>query len=271
MGPGATEQQKEVIAAVLDNPRVADVFAKILKEVGNDPAALAQHSRGNLEAALTALPAAPALAEEFKQLVALTNGTLEARKGTHSAYEFRLTLKDVQPGQTQAKLEALVEEMNARFEKMPNYPSCGFKVYLSGNRDLPNYEKAGSVVFTCSSLIHDSTERHREVTTTRNGEERCSQEALLSAHGLFQVPNDVVRAVAGMYRLAHGFPDSLAKIGKEHDQGDVFKGKVARTKRGSSSGSAASYRYGVCVDGWGVFVNANDIVGVVGGLSPELK
>ena len=270
MGPGATEQQKEVLAAVLDNPVLADVFAKMLKEVGNDPAALAQYSRGNLEAALTALPAAPALAEEFKQLVALTNGTLEARVGTHSAYEFRLTLKDVQPGQTQAKLEALVEEMNARFEKMPNYPSCGFKVYLSENRDLPNYGKVGNVVFTCSSLIQGSTSRDREKTITLDGQERISQEALLSEHGLVQVPNHVVRAVAGMYRVAQGFPDTEGHIGTERDTGDVFEGKVARTQRGSSSGSAASYPDGV-VDRWFDDDVADDDVGVVGGLSPELK
>ena len=161
--------------------------------------------------------------------------------------------------------------MNARFEKMPNYPSCGFKVYLSENRDLPNYEKVGNVVFTCSSLIQGSTSRHREKTITLDGEERISQEALLSAHGLVQVPNDVVRAVAGMYRLAHGFPDSPAVIGKEHDKGDVFKGKVARTKRGSSFGAAASFPYGVDDSYWSRDDRADVRVGVVGGLSPELK
>jgi hypothetical protein len=242
---------------------VADMHATVHPELVGTP-------ESKLEAPLTALPAAPALTNEFTQLVELTKGTLEARKGTHSAYEFRLTLKDVQPGQTQKTLEALVAEMNSRFGKMPNHPSCGFKVYLSQNGDLPNYEKAGSVVFTCSSLIYDSTERHREVTTTRKGEERSCQEALLSAHGLVQVPNDVVRAVAGMYRLAHGFPDSAAKIGKEHDQGDVFEGKVARTKRGIS-GSAASYQHGVSALRWHGYVSASVSVGVVGGLSPELK
>ena len=242
---------------------VADMHATVHPELVGAP-------ESKLEAPLTALPAAPALTNEFTQLVALTNGTLEARVGTHSAYEFRLTLKDVQPGQTQAKLEALVADMNSRFEKMPNYPSCGFKVYLSQNGDLPNYEKAGSVVFTCSSLIQGSTSRHREKTITLDGQERISQEALLSAHGLVQVPNDVVRAVAGMYRLAHGFPDSAAKIGKEHDQGDVFEGKVARTKRGIS-GSAASDQSGVYGGYWDVDDRAYGDVGVVGGRSPELK
>jgi hypothetical protein len=273
MGPGATEQQKEVIAAVLDNPVLADVSAKMPKEVGNDPAALAQYSRGNLEAALTALPAAPALTNEFTQLVELTKGTLEARKGTHSAYEFRLTLKDVQPGQTQKTLEALVAEMNSRFPTMKNFPSSGFKVYPSQNGDLPNYNEAGNVVFTCSSLIHNSTNRHRNQTTRLNGEERISQEALLASLGLVEQPNNVVRVIAGMYRIAHGFPDSPAKIGREHDKGNVFEGNVARTKRGSSSGSAASYPDGVDVGyGWRGEDDALDVlVGVVGGLSPELK
>jgi hypothetical protein len=274
MGPGATKQQKEVIAAVSDNPALTDVFANMLKEVGNDPAALAQSSRGNLEAALTALPAGPALATEFKQLVELTNGTLEARLGTHSAYEFRLTLKDVQPGQTQETLEALVAEMNEQFPAMKNYPSCGFKVDLSQNGDLPRYNEAGNVVFTCSSLIRDSTNRHRKDTITLNCEERISQEALLSAHGLVQVPNDVVRVVAGMYRVAQGaqgFPDTQGDIGTERDKGDVFEGKVARTKRGSSSGSAASSLNGVDDSYWDDVDFAFANVGIVGGLSPELK
>jgi hypothetical protein len=241
------------------NPAVAGMLAHVYSDMARAP-------ESNLAGALKTLPEVP-----FKQLVDLNNGTLEARKGTHSAYEFRLTLKDVQPGQTQKTLEALVAEMNSRFEKMPNYPSCGFKVYLSQNGDLPNYEKAGSVVFTCSSLIYDSTDRHREKTITLDGQERTSQEALLSEHGLVQVPNDVVRAVAGMYRIAHGFPDSPAKIGREHDKGNVFEGKVARTKRGSSSGSAASYPYGVFDNYWDVLDCADVHVGVVGGLSPELK
>jgi hypothetical protein len=273
MVPGATKQQREVVAAVLANPEIANFFAKMLQEVGDDPAALAQYSRGNLEAAVTALPAAPALAKEFKQLVELTNGTLEARLGTHSAYEFRLTLKDVKPGQTQKTLEALVAEMNAKFPTVKNFPLSGFKVYLSQNGDLPNYKEAGNVVFTCSSLIHDSTNRHRNQTTRLDGEERISQEALLSKLGLVEQPNDVVRAVAGMVRLANGFPAEQSDIGTKRDKGDVFDGKVARTKRGPSSGSAASYPSGVSdgscwLDG-GVAYDA--CVGVVGGLSPELQ
>jgi hypothetical protein len=57
MGPGATREQKEVIAAVLDNPTLAGVVAKMLKEVGNDPTLLAQHSKSTLANAIDSLPA----------------------------------------------------------------------------------------------------------------------------------------------------------------------------------------------------------------------
>jgi hypothetical protein len=73
-----------------------------------------------------------------------------------------------------------------------------------------------------------------------------------------------------MYRVAQGFPDTQAEIGKKHDKGDMFKGKVARTKWGSSSGFAASYQHGVNDGYWRVLADDAD-VGVVGGLSPELK
>ncbi len=125
---------------------------------------------------------------------------------------------------------------------------------------------------SCSSLTHDSTVRHRTETITRNGEESISQEVLLSEHGLVQVPNDVTRSVAGMFRLAKGFPDKQEDIGTERDKSAVFEGKVARTQWGSSSDSAASYPDGVD-DGhpWGVGSGADGHVGVVVGLSPELK
>ena len=46
---------------------------------------------------------------------------------------------------------------------------------------------------------------------------------------------------------------------------------VARTKRGSSSGSAASSQDGVHGRFWRVNDGAHGIVGVVGGPSPEFK
>jgi hypothetical protein len=245
------------------NPDVASMLANVYPDMARAP-------ESNLVVAFNTLPEVPALANEFKQLVELTNGTLEARPGLHSKFEFRLTLKDVQPGQTQEKLEALVAEMNARFETMTNYPSCGFKVYLSRNGDLPNYEMAGDVVFTCSSLIADSTNRDRIKTITFNGEERISQQALLASHGLVEQPIDAIRAIAGMLRLKEGFPNKQEYIGTNRDQGDMFDGMVARGKQGSSSGSAASYQDGVA-GFWRAVVRASDNVGVFGGLSPELK
>ena len=249
---------------LVKNPGVMDMLAGVYPE-------LERASESKLVAALQTLPAPPALTDEFQQLVQLANGTLEARLGTHSAFEFRLTLNDVQPGQTQEKLEALVEEMNKKFQSMANYPREGWQVYLSGNGDLPNYEEAGDVVFRCSSLIADSTNRHRSQTITLDGQKRISHEDLLSQHGLVEEPNDVVRVMAGMFRLAHGFPANKDDIGTERDKGDVFEGKLARTKQGSSSGSAASCQDGV----YDFFWDDNDFayahVGVVGGLSPELK
>jgi hypothetical protein len=240
------------------NPTVASLLATAYPDLQGAP-------NSTLAAASNALPEVP-----FEQLFELTNGTLTARPGPHSTFEFQLTLKNVQPGQTQEKLEALVAEINARLLSMKSYPSCGYQVYLAYNDDLPNYEEAGDVVFTCSSLIHDSTDRHRDQTITRDGQRRISQEALLSQHGLVEQPNDVVRAIAGMFRLAEGFPDKEEDICTERDQGDVFKGKIARTKQGSSSGSVASYPTGVsgrsCSD---AFPYAH--VGVVGGLSTQLK
>lgn len=59
MGPGSTEEQKEVVAAVLANPELAGVLARILKEVGNDPTTLAQYSVQQLTKAIETLPDAP--------------------------------------------------------------------------------------------------------------------------------------------------------------------------------------------------------------------
>lgn len=244
---------------LLQNPGVARMLASVYPDMARVP-------ESNLVVARNTLPEVP-----FQLLIGLNNGTLEARPGPNSAFEFRLTLKDVKPGQTQETLDALVAEMNAQFPTMKNFPLSGFKVYLSQNGDLPNYEKAGNVVFTCSSLIQGSTSRHREETINCNGEERISQEALLSKLGLVEQPNDVVRAVAGMYRVAKGFPDTQDDIGTERDKGDVFDGKIARTKRGPSSGSATSYQRGVYGSGWCDLDRADASVGVVGGLSPELK
>lgn len=261
-------------AAVLEH-LLSDMTPKALQ-------ALSPKARAKLVAALPgakapsvkSLAKAPARTKQFRQLVKLTNGTLEARLGTCSDYEFRLTLKGVQPGQTQEKLEALVAEMNEKFPSMKNFPWRGFKVYLSRNGDLPNYEEAGDVVITCSSLIHDSTNRHRDKTITLDGKKRVSQTALLCQHGLVEVPNDVARTVAGMYRVAQGFPAKREDLGlgNERDRGDAFQGKAARTKRGLYSGSAASYMDGVGGGRWYACASGeNGLSGIVGGHPAKLK
>lgn len=220
----------------------------------------------------------------FEALIALKNGTLWARQGTHSAYEFKLTLDDVQPGQTKEKLIALAAEMNEQFPSKPNYPSCGFRVDLTDHYgirhselrthlkdeglndgdlsieqlrrlygrfrappqgDLPNFQEADSVEFTCSSLLLDSTNRHRYEKFNHNGEERVSHEAFLSNLGLVEVPNDVVRVIAAMFRLARGFPVNETEMGTALDPGDMFEGKRVRTKQGTYEGSVGSYREGI--------------------------
>ena len=256
--------------AMSNNPLLARALADALS---------IDRSTTRMKHALHALPAVPAgaqpnqphLTSEYQVFADLANGTLEVRQGTHSAYECRLTLKAVEPGKTQEKLEALVQEMNAMFLSLANYPMRGWKVYLSGNQDLPNYAEAGDIVITMTSLITDSTNRHRSQTVSINGEERISQEALLTKLGLDQVNNDFARAMAGMFRLKRGFPASREEIGTELDLGDLFEGRWVRTKMGSDSGSVKSYR------DWlgGSLTNAHGqpraSIGVVGGVSVEFK
>ena len=81
MGPGATEQPKEVIPEQPkeegpDNPALDRGFVPVLGMVGNDPTAFVKYPTVKLVPALTALPAPPALAKEFEQLVP----TPEARR-----------------------------------------------------------------------------------------------------------------------------------------------------------------------------------------------
>ena len=253
-----------------NNPLLAGALANALS---TDP------SKTRMEHALHVLPAVPAgaqpnqphLTSEYQVFADLANGTLEVRQGIHSAYECRLTLKAVEPGKTLEKLKALVEEMNTIFPFLANYPEGGWYVYLSGNWDLPNYADAGDLAITTTSLITDSTNRHRSQTVSINGEERISQEALLTKLGLDQVNNDFARAMAGMFRLKRGFPASREEIGTELDLGDLFEGRWVRTKMGSDSGSVKSYR------DWlgGSLTNAHGqpraSIGVVGGVSVEFK
>jgi hypothetical protein len=242
------------------NPGVAQTLSGVY---GQSSGAL----ESDLRIGFISLPPEPALSYTFRELVKLHHGTLEARVGTRSTYVFRLTLEDVKPDQTQNKLEALVEEINGNFHTLPNYPSVrGFKVYLSGNGDLPNYDRAGNVVFTCSSVIYDSQDRDlKETTYSRGIEHRSSQQALLSDLGLVEQPNDVVRVIAGMFRIAWGFPVNQKDIGTQCDRGDVFAGKLARTKQGPRSGCVATHDDGVFGSLWNLRIEAHPDIGCVGG------
>ena len=232
--------------------------------------------KGQLATACSAIPEVPAaqqpeLTGNFRVFAERAHGRLEVRRGTLSAYECRLTLKDVEPGKTQKKVEALVEEMNKAFASLPNYPKDGWKVHLSANRDFPNYDHAGDIVITLTSPITDSTNRHRSETVTANRQERISQERLLSRLGLEEVKNHFARVAAGLFRLSKGFPADPNYIGTKHDPGNLFEGQIVRTERGPSSGSAASYQDGIR-GGWcGASGAADADIGVVGGSSPELK
>lgn len=272
MGLGAKARPDEEDARVLKGPQPAVDPNHGNTDASNYLAAPAQGSDALSQAPLPALPGGLALNNEFRQLFEFTNGTVKGRLGTCSKFEFQLTLKNVQPGQTQRTLEDLVEEMNPEFRNMPNYPSRGFQVYLSGNGDLPNYREPGNVVFTCSSLIHDSTNRARNWSIRCNGKERMSHEELLCQLDLFWQPNDIVQVTAGMCRLALGFPNAEVHIGQKCDRGDMFEGKAARTGRGRVWSSSASHKNGVSQGLWwgGEYDHADEYVGVVGGDAPKL-
>jgi hypothetical protein len=241
------------------NPEVAGALANAYVDMVRAP-------KNCIAAARETLPEVP-----FGPFMDLRNGTLEHRCGAHSTYEFQLTLKNVQPGQTQKRLEDLVAEMNKKFPKLPNYPRHGFKVHLAENGDLPNFKEAGDVVFSCSSLINGSTNRHRTERIILDDKARSSQQDLLSKLELVWQPNDLVRALAGMFRLAKGFPAKQEDIGTKRDQGDVFEGMIARTKRGRYSSTVMSYRQSITGYGSQLIDLAHFRIGVVGGHPPKLK
>jgi hypothetical protein len=312
MGTGVTQDQQAVVQAALGDAALAGAIAKLLKKVGNDPAALEGYLKSHLENAnatlpkvpaltrafqtlrtltygtfaardgskshqgnaIATLPKVPALTEEFKTLLTLTHGTFAARTGVHSTYEFQLTLTGVEPGKTQEKLEALVEEMHAQFPKMKNYPEFGFRVNLSGNRDLLNYTERGDITFTCSSILKDSTNRHWSEEIPYKGKRRSSQKAFLAELGLQEQPVDIVRVMGALWWLVQKeFPTEQEMMGclkkDSGDPRDPFEGRVARTKKGSSYDSAASFRDGVYDYHHTIYAFPFDRVGAVGGPRPQ--
>jgi hypothetical protein len=234
----------------------------------------------DLAKANATLPQVRVLTREFRTLLTLNNGIFAARQGLNSTYEFQLTLTDVEPGATQKKLELLVTEMNAQFPNMKNYqctklrPETGFQVRLSSIRDLPTYDERGDITFTCSSMLNDSTNRHRSKDITSGSESRISQEAFLRHLRLEEQPNNIVKVMGGLWWLAQGeFPTPYETIGfgNRGDPRDPFEGGAVRTHKGQYSGDAVTHPYGIGSRFYVDTGHADPSVGIVGGPPPKFK
>jgi hypothetical protein len=206
-------------------------------------------------------------ATEFGVSHELTHGKLEVRPGTYGLKECRLTFKDVKPGEFQAKVDGLYDEMNALFMGLPNCPE-GWKVEPSGNNDLPEISVRRDLVITFTPLITDSTNRYKyDPFKADDGEFRESQDSLLRKLRLSPVQNDFARLAAGLFRLGQGFPEKIEDIGTVRDRGDLFEGMTVRTFMGSSSASATTCRSGVS----DVFAREASHAGVTIGCCGELS
>jgi hypothetical protein len=216
--------------------------------------------------------------EEFKTVLDLGHGSLALRLGNDSALEWCLTYKDVEPGKMQEKVQAFAAELNERLAEMvaalpykDKMPS-GWKVYLAYRCELPEVSEKQNVTVFSTTLIEDSFNRHRSETTTFKSEVRTSMNEFLNNRGQPWVKNHHVRLAIAAFRCVVGFPEEFDVLATDKDPGALFQGQIVLTDiAGSSSGSAASFQYGVVVGCWNVSVCADDDVGVVGGLSPELK
>jgi hypothetical protein len=92
----------------------------------------------------------------------------------------------------------------------------------------------------------------------------------LNNRGQPWVKHHHVRLSIAAFRCVVGFPQEFDVLATDKDPGALCQGKIVLTDiAGSSSGSAASFRYGVYDNFWRDRVFADDVVGVVGGLSPE--
>jgi hypothetical protein len=216
--------------------------------------------------------------EEFKTVLDLGHGSLALRLGNDSALEWCLTYRDVEPGKMQEKVQAFAAELNERLaemvaalpykDKMPR----GWKVYLADMCELPEVSKKRNVMVFATTLIEDSFNRHRSEATTIDGKDRPSMDDFLNKRGQTWVKNHHVLLCNACFRCAAGFPEDFDVLATDKDPGDLYQGKIVRTDiEGSSYGSAASYPHGVHVFIWLGGDRADGRVGVVGGLSPELK
>jgi hypothetical protein len=214
--------------------------------------------------------------EDFKTVLDLVHGSLELRLGKDSALEWCLTYKDVEPGKMQEKVQAFATELNERLAKMvaalpyKDKMQRGWKVYLADRCELPEVSEKQNVTVFSTTLIEDSFNRHRSEATTINGEVRTSMNEFLNNRGQPWVKHHHVRLSIAAFRCVVGFPQEFDVLATDKDPGALCQGKIVLTDiAGSSSGSAASFRYGVYDNFWRDRVFADDVVGVVGGLSPE--
>lgn len=193
-------------------------------------------------------------AAQFETAYAGQLSTLEVRPGVHGKREVRFTLKGGLDN-----LGAACDEINEAMNGARNYPKVGFKVYLSGNNDLP---RGQDVVVTWTPVIRDSGNRVRF-----GAEPETSHQGLLKSLELEEVNNDIQRLASGALRCKEGFPQDRDKIGTTEDQGDLNEGMVVRTAKGARSGAVASDHGGVGVIDWGDDVADGNFV--VAGASPR--
>ena len=194
------------------------------------------------------------VAAQFETAYAGKFSTLEVQPGVHGKREVRFTLRGGLDN-----LEAACDEINEAMKGARNYPREGFKVYLSGNNDLP---KGQDIVVTWTPVIRDSGNRVRFGT-----DPDTSHQGLLKSLGLGEVNNDLHCLACGALRVKEGFPKDSNEIGTTNDQGDLNEGKVVRTAKGARSGAVASSHNGGGGRGWGDGGADGDFV--VAGASPR--
>jgi hypothetical protein len=211
------------------------------------------------------------LTNEYKVVADLEHGKFELRLGTDSALEWKITYKDVEPGKTEEKARLLAGELNEKLaEKVAALPykaqmPNGWKVYLTERCKMPEVDTTQDLVVEGTTLIDDSFNRDRTKTVKVNGEDRISHTEFLNNRDQTFVDNHSTRIAIAFFRYFGGFPVAMELIGTREDTGDLAQGKGVRTEiEGSSSGSAASYPYGVRGSAWVDGDHACDNVGVFG-------
>ncbi len=161
----------------------------------------------------------------------LTHGSITVQAKENGNYEFWLTLKDVQPGRSWEKAEALCNEINELVKRLTNYPK-NWKVYLSSNKDLPEVTVGGSL-----TRMFELTSRKigSGASVGQTGNNLCA----------LNTENDLFRLAVGFFRLEMGFPPRTADVGTDRDPGDLCRGTKVFTKSGMPCQTVSSYLFGV--------------------------